>query len=92
MKLKEWIMARKKKRAAKKREKMARKLGGEAVQLEPMPEEAEQLERDLGEHAELRDLDAEPEAPKSRFTEEYKEFLKAQEAAEEAGTVTREEK
>lgn len=68
MSIKEWLKAKKQKRAAKKQDKITRKPGNTP---------------------EIHELDAtEPEIPKTRFTEEYKEFLARQEAerlaAEEA--------
>lgn len=64
MKLKDWFKAKKEKRAAKKMQKVERKLGN--VIPEAMPLDAEP---------------AEAEVPKSRFTEEYREFLEKQEAS-----------
>ena len=81
MKIKDWFIAKKQKR-------MARKLA----------REQEKVERKIGmDLPELEDLDVDPDdiqPPESRFTEEYREFLKRQEAEmaerayEEAQAVT----
>ena len=88
-------MAQKKKRTAKKQQKLAEKLAREATEhperaLENKVEEAEQG-LDL-ESARIQRLDADEQIPQSRFTEEYKEFLKKQEPADEVYRNTEEKK
>ncbi len=72
MKLKDWLIAKKERRAARRRQRLERIHGTEAAGLS-----------DLG--CEASDI----EAPESRFTDEYRDFLKEQEsAAENGGSVS----
>ena len=89
MKLKDWLRERKKRREARRLKKIELKHGAEA-------EESGAIERKMGLDApELQPLGADTEGiekPESRFTEEYREFLKKKDAAEAEGGITREEK
>ncbi|MCR5808915.1 MAG: hypothetical protein K6G56_05080 [Clostridiales bacterium] len=84
MKLKEWFRIKKEKRAARRQAKLERKLGiahEEPVSEGPVPEELipeEIVPEDV--IPEEHDRASEGEMPASRFTEEYREFLKKQEA------------
>ena len=95
MKLKEWIMVQKKKREVRRREKLERKLGADPADFErKIGSEAEELENEVKDEAEeldraipiqdleLQQLNADTAGitpPESRYTEEYKEFIKQQE-------------
>lgn len=108
MKLRDWFRSRKEKREERRRERLARRHGGE-------PEAGAQPERAVGTEP---DEPAEPERkipseqgtpsepaqyfeaftegiepPASRYTEEYREFIaKERQAADGDGPVTREER
>ena len=102
MKLKEWFEVKRQKRIARRQERLARKMAAESpepVETKPLeneePESPECIERKLvnGE-PELQPLGADTEGiiqPESRFTEEYREFLKRQEEARGTDEIKREE-
>lgn len=85
MKLFDWFRAKKQEREARKQE--------EAEQLYASEAEVELTEFDAEENTEVQRLDADPaeiDPPATRFTEEYREFLKQQEAARSEGPNKRE--
>ena len=76
MSLKEWFRARKERREARRRQKVERAIVSEDGELRAQkPINAEKLQG-----LDFNEADIVP--PESRFTEEYGEFLKKQEAAE----------
>ena len=101
MKLKEWFEVKRQKRIARRQERLTRKLAAESPELpkneleNEEPEAPECIERKLvnGE-PELQPLGADTEGivqPESRFTDEYREFLKQQEEARATAEIKREE-
>jgi len=75
MKLKEWLMAKKKRREARRKEKL-------------------ELKRSAA-GPEVMQLDADEAGivpPESRFTDEYREFLKRQEENNSQAEISREER
>ena len=96
MKLRDWFRMKKQKREERRREKLARKLGNAAEAPAPEAEELEAAEAEAEEAVERR-IEAAPEpldfdpadinAPESRFTEEYGEFIKEQAPLRESDAV-----
>ena len=86
MKLKEWFRARKQRREERRKQRLERKHGAQEAPVLRQAEvdaspELQQLGADTAGIVELE----------TRMTEEYKEFLKAQESAREKGQRTIEE-
>lgn len=93
MKLRDWFRMKKEKRAARRRAKLERKLGIEHVEPTEPIENLDPIEELEPEEAAPADRAQEGEQPPSRFTEEYKEFLKKQaEIKEEEYVPLREER